>query len=415
MSHPRTRVTGILFCVLAVIASTCSASMPCRWAPDRGEPWARHAIDASSRGADGTRLADVNGDGLMDIATGWEEGGVIRAYLHPGHAAVRGQWPAVTVGRVKSPEDAVFADLDGDGAVDVVSCCEGRTRSVFVHWAPKAKADTLTAAAWRTEAFPALQGKQMWMYALPMQVDGKHGIDLFVGAKGKNAQIGWLRSPANPRDLAAWTWHPMRAVGWVMSLIAADMDNDGDPDLAVTDRKGPRRGLFWLENPGRDADVAKPWREHFAGVSDREMLFMDVETWPAGGAFYVAAKGGRTLGFTYLHREQTKWTLLEADMPPGTGGAKAVAVGDVDLDGRPDQVVTCESAKGKVGVFWMTYRRQTSWLAYDISGPEGTKYDLVKLIDLDGDGDLDALTCEERENLGVIWYENPTRRPVAPK
>ena len=29
------------------------------------------------------------------------------------------------------------------------------------------------------------------------------------------------------------------------------------------------------------------------------------------------------------------------------------------------------------------------------------------LADLDGDGDLDVLTCEEVGNLGVIWYENP--------
>jgi len=32
-------------------------------AQDRGAPWVRHTIDDSSRGADGTRLADVNGDG----------------------------------------------------------------------------------------------------------------------------------------------------------------------------------------------------------------------------------------------------------------------------------------------------------------------------------------------------------------
>ena len=30
-------------------------------------------------------------------------------------------------------------------------------------------------------------------------------------------------------------------------------------------------------------------------------------------------------------------------------------------------------------------------------------------VDMDGDGDLDVLTCEERDNLGVIWYENPLR------
>ena len=50
----------------------------------RGTPWPIHVIDASSRGADGVRLADVNGDRLMDVTTGWEEGGITRVYLHPG-------------------------------------------------------------------------------------------------------------------------------------------------------------------------------------------------------------------------------------------------------------------------------------------------------------------------------------------
>src|SRR5262245_18479202 len=126
--------------------------------PERGTPWARHTIDDSSKGSDGVRLADVNGDGLLDIATGWEEGGIVRAYLHPGPDKVRKPWPAVTVGKVRSPEDAVFADLDGDGAVDVVSCCEGSTMTVFVHWAPKDKAKYLEEKEWKTEPFPALKG-----------------------------------------------------------------------------------------------------------------------------------------------------------------------------------------------------------------------------------------------------------------
>jgi len=101
-----------------------------------GPIWQRHVIDDSSRGADGVRLRDVNGAGLPDVATGWEEGGVTRIYLHPGHQKVGEPWPATTVGKTPSVEDAVWADLDGDGAVDVVSCCEGRTKSVIVHWAP---------------------------------------------------------------------------------------------------------------------------------------------------------------------------------------------------------------------------------------------------------------------------------------
>ena len=113
--------------MLVFIANCCQAS----------DAWQRHVIDNSSRGADGVRLADVNGDGMLDAVTGWEEGGVIRAYINPGPFAVTKSWPLVTVGSVKSPEDAVFVDLDGDGAMDVVSSCEGKTRTVFFHWAPK--------------------------------------------------------------------------------------------------------------------------------------------------------------------------------------------------------------------------------------------------------------------------------------
>ena len=76
------------------------------------EPWERHTIDQSSKGADGVRLMDVNGDGLLDVATGWEEGGVVRAYINPGPKKSKAEWPAVTVGRVKSAEDAVFFDVD---------------------------------------------------------------------------------------------------------------------------------------------------------------------------------------------------------------------------------------------------------------------------------------------------------------
>jgi hypothetical protein len=37
------------------------------------------------------------------------------------------------------------------------------------------------------------------------------------------------------------------------------------------------------------------------------------------------------------------------------------------------------------------------------------------LLDVDSDGDLDVINCEENDNardglgLGVVWYENPTR------
>ncbi len=91
----------------------------------------------------------------------------------------------------------------------------------------------------------------------------------------------------------------------------------------------------------------------------------------------------------------------------GTG--KSIRSADVNLDGQEDFVYSCEQANGaKHGVVWLDMTRDGLKIRA-ISGPEGVKFDLIQMVDLDADGDLDVITCEERANLGVFWYENPTR------
>lgn len=384
------------------------------------DAWSRHTIDNASRGADGVRLADVNGDGLPDIVTGWEEGGRIRICIHPGPSRVRQRWDSFCVGKVGAPEDAVFVDLDADGAIDVVSACEGKVRKMYVHWAPTKPSDYAKPSAWRTETLPASDIGRRWMFTVPYQLDGRHGVDLVAGAKSSGAVVGWFEAPSKPRDLKAWRWHALYPAGWIMSLIVTDMDGDGDADILATDRKGPGRGVLWLENPGRGEAQTKPWQIHRIGGEDREVMFLTVADLNGDrlSDIAVAVKGRGVMLLKRLDKKGDAWRATEVPWPDWAGTGKAVTVGDVDLDGRDDLVVTCEHARGKSGVLW--FRRvgepfdASGWVAKDLSGKVGTKYDLVELLDLDGDGDLDALTCEERENLGVIWYENPARSPKGP-
>jgi hypothetical protein len=89
------------------------------------------------------------------------------------------------------------------------------------------------------------------------------------------------------------------------------------------------------------------------------------------------------------------------------GDATAVQVSDVNADGRRDLLFSCESANGKrEGIEWLEQGQGSSWKQHRLSGPKGIKYNLMQMIDLDDDGDLDLITCEESEPLGVIWYEN---------
>ncbi len=387
-------------------------------------PWQRHTIDDTSRGADGVKLADVNRDGWMDITTGWEEGGLTRVYLNPGPQKAKDKWPFVTTGQTSSVEDAVFVDLDGDGAVDVVSCCEGSTQCVFVQWAPSDEQEYLQESKWRAQIIPVSKKLTRWMFCMPMDVDGKGRIDLIAGSKEPNAQIGWFEVPEDAHDLTAYRWHTISPAGWIMSLRCVDMDGDGDLDVLTSDRKGQMRGCRWLENPGVGDAQKEPWQNHFIGGRDKEVMFLTLADIDDDGLqdVLVAANAEKASQIVILRRLDTggqNWKPYIISYPERTGTAKAVVVGDINGDGQKDVVFSCEHATApKSGVMWLSHTGgalEGHWQAHDISGPKGIKYDRMELLDVDMDGDPDVLACEEREGgkgLGLFWYENPhIRKP----
>ncbi|MCB1229407.1 MAG: VCBS repeat-containing protein [Verrucomicrobiae bacterium] len=386
--------------------------------------WKRHAIDAADnavgkRGADGVRLGFADADSLPDVVTGWEDGDAIRVCFNPGPEGSKGPWEGITVGHVAGAEDAVFADLDANGVLDVVSCTEGKTRTVFVHWAPHPAAEYADESAWKTEAFPALKGKQMWMYCLPCDANGDGREDLILGSKNAGATVGWLEQPSeNPRDLSRWKYHPLYEAGWIMSIRAEDLDGDGDRDVIFSDRKGKSTGVWWLENVGQGngesgSVFAAPRR---LGLAEKEVMFIDIADVNGDDRLDIAAAiKPDEIAFLFQPEGKASESWKVGFLAGGLdlkrfGTAKAVRVADLDLDGNLDAAITCENAKGALsGCLYAPIEFDRPVTLHDLGGPEGVKFDRIELIDLDGDGDLDLMTCEERDNLGVFWYENPSR------
>ncbi|QDT14972.1 FG-GAP repeat domain-containing protein [Alienimonas californiensis] len=371
--------------------------------PADADAWPRHTIDASSRGADGVRLADVDGDGRLDVVTGWEEGGTVRVAFGPPLEQVRQPWPSVAVGRVGSPEDAVAVDLDGDGRLEVLSCSEGRTRRLSVH---HAAGDPRDADSWTTTPLGDSDGRQQYMFALPWPEEQGGGV--IVAGKGPGAAIEWWRPGADPADWAAWRATPLRPLGWAMSLRAEDMDGDGDPDLLLTDRRGNRRGAVWLEFDPASAG----WEEHPIGAADLEPMFLTVADLDGDGDrdVAVAAKDAGLVLFGRLNATGDRWRSRTLALPDTAGGGKGVAA--ARTAGGLEVFVSCEHSGGKCSILRFHFDPGSDvWTAAPTvdcpAGVTGTKFDRLELLDLDADGDLDLLACEERENLGVIWYERP--------
>lgn len=457
---------SVIAIAIATVASVASRVIADAVEAPAGTPWARHQISAPGLdGSDGTRFADVDGDGLLDVATAFEGAGVTLLFRHPGPGAVRAPWPAVAVGQTPSAEDAALVDLDGDGAIDVVTSTEKGSEQLFVHWGPQRAERRWDRQAWTQASIDAVRGVSMWMFTEPLQV--RAGGPIVLAAGGKNYQrdgsavLGLAIPGDDPRDVANYRWRQLASASWVMSIVASDVNGDGHADLIYTDKHGPGCGVWWLENPaGQGGDpLVDAWPRHAILTEglDGCMLLDLVDVNQDGRRDIVvpvdlppsAAERRRVALLLRQDDAGLHWEHISLRLPPGTGAGKAATAGDVDGDGRIDVVVSSTGADGAdVGVYWLQYQHDlhdATWRAHDIAGPEGIKYDLVHVIDVDADGDLDVLTNDEQEiipgfppatdgarplasgassppspaeeqdgpGLGVVWYENPSISAIA--
>ncbi|MBL0922580.1 MAG: VCBS repeat-containing protein [Phycisphaerales bacterium] len=380
--------------------------------PAPARSWLRHTIDNSFLGADGARAEIGAFDHAPEFAVVWEQTGVTTLHKWPLDPAIAAcAWPSRIVGATPNSEDAVAVDLDGDGDRDVVVCMEGPQRRVaaFIN-----RGDGFDEFNFNLAPFK-------WMIAEPADLDGDGRPDVVVGGRfvqqDEQGQIAWLRPGAHASQFEDWTSEVISEVGWPMTILTLDVDGDGDQDVVLADRYGPERGLRWLENP-HPAHGAGLWTSRTIGLANRRVKSAAAADINGDGRIDFVATyervGNVPPGLVVLFGTAQGWSMTHVPLPQGMGEPKNVAVADIDLDGRPDIALTCESAyKGLAGVCVFLQRDGGAWLPIDVSGPEGCKFDVVTTIDVDGDGDLDLITTEEGDNgeyeaLGVVWYENPT-------
>lgn len=394
-------------------------------------PWSMHVVGTGS-GADGARLADADNDGDLDVVSGYEQGAVTRLYLNPGPALVANPWPSIEAhGSTPDVEDAVIGDIDMDGSPDIVSATEGSDKGLWIAFAPWDNTHSPRQIGLHTQ--PSSPANHRYMFSVISDLNGDGRNDIITGGKNGGHLGFYMSKDGNIRDKSTWSYYHIRKMGWTMNLILRDMDGDGDDDIVLSDRRvwndpnGQRPsvdswGIYWLENPGAstlDANPATPWVEHYVGMHGLFSMFMDVGDIDGDGILDIVGTQFETQTVRVFYGQDSSGTSFEqvtlvvqglAEIA-GTSG-KGATIADLDNDGAQEIVyVTDNAGDGRQGVVMLRHlgspRDHDNWTFEPISGPAGVKFDLVTPVDLDGDGDLDLVTTEETENLGVVWYENP--------
>jgi len=200
-------------------------------------------------------------------------------------------------------------------------------------------------------------------------------------------------------------------------IMAADLDGDGDVDLTASDARG-KNSLYWFENDG----AGKFTRHliHFQAPPayrlERHMI-ADLNQDGRPDVVIVENSSGdlRWLENPGATRIRETWAPHFITLSSNVPGAYDVDVGDIDGDGRPDVV----ASSWRLGNMFTLHRNPGPQGAEETRWPQTTLAEnlletrMVRLGDIDGDGDPDVVGTATRSGL-LLWLENPGRATARP-
>jgi hypothetical protein len=280
-------------------------------------------------------------------------------------------------------ETAAFADVNGDGRLDIVS---GEYWYEAPRWTPH-----------RFRDLPYLDGYIDNFSDLPIDVDGDGRPDI-VSCSYFSHRLEWWRNPGNTAK--NWQRFPIEERYSVEFAFLVDLDNDGKARELLPQFGDEKAPLTWYElKDGR-------WVPHVVS--------------PHSYGHGIGAGDVNGDGRTDIIMPQG-W--FEAPPDPRNGEWKwhgglgqsmlgFIHVLDLNGDGRNDLLT---SLAHNYGIFWLEQRPDGTFAKHTIDESWSQAHSVV-LTDLNGDGQKDILTGKrymahngrdpgEREPLGVYWYE----------
>ncbi len=235
--------------------------------PTDGRLWKRHVITLDLPGAYDVALADFDGDGDLDVAgSSWVLGNQFAWFVNNGKPA-EGIWEKHMIEEnISETRTMRVADFDGDGDADLLGTArkanqtiwyENRREGRSVAWAKHIVDGSSVCPTHGNPVDMDRDGDQDIVMALGFYFDPL-SKDPSASTKREDNQIVWYE---NNQNLAGQSWKK-HVVGDrfddAFEATAADLDGDGDIDVAATTWRNPGR-VAWFENTG---DPRRGWIRH---------------------------------------------------------------------------------------------------------------------------------------------------------
>lgn len=342
-------------------------------------------------------LADVNGDGKLDIVHGppRKGGGGPRLFLGAGAGHWR-LWSEASFPAASYDYGAVaVADVNGDGHVDLILAAHHKGVSVLL--GDGQGRFRLGATPAEVESDPARRFTSRAILARDWDRDGRPDILALGegprpqgGAGAADAAYGWavyLNRGENGWQKIAQAAATPRTFG--DALAAGDFNGDGWSDLLTASQVFDNRFILHYGGPqGQARTVAVEAIRPQAYVSGVAAADFDGDKRDDAAVSYNAIEGGvwRAVLDVLLARDGERWERHTVAAVETRSGFSAVAAGDLDGDGQRDLVAL--TAAGETWLFLGRGDGRFDREATPEIAPLGTdcRGYHVELADLDGDG-----------------------------
>jgi hypothetical protein len=356
-------------------------------------------------------FADLDADGDLDMVLGFSESGAVKIFVNIGTPEIPQFSDAqssqlVDVGLYAYP---TFGDLDNDGDTDLLIGKDGHGFSYYENTGDS------SSAVWQGNSglFSGLGNDDYWNSPDLVDLTGNGKLDLVFGTA--SGPISFYRNTGTP-EAPAWTVNTsifggVMDVGGASSPFFFDFDDDGDLDMICGTQMGD---IKYFENTGT---VSVPtWKENSSRFTSlKHSIYAAVTLGDVNGDSLADAIVGDLSGKLYLHLNTgTSFSANNAYLGDiALGGWSVPRL--LDFDGDGDLDLAAGNENGNILYFENQGDAQTpNWVEIPdfFGGIDVGSSCVPSFADLDFDGDFDMITgdlfreIQYFENRDGAWIED---------